>query len=348
VTTVCRFFGISAMVANALAGFGSKQAFRRVQMHRKAGTSLFLAILFVVALAVFLFPVGNATDQSRAVSALTRSSSVVMVGNSVIDHSSKCDANSLSIATLVSQQLATPVTDLSSSGQLFDESLAYAGIALRNRRVSTIIMPLSFFSFMDDGAPSLQRAVFFNLLSASPTGFSVSPSFSGLLGHDLTVHAPFRYAGRDYPGYEGIKTQYFQRERSAMSCPEDDGKDRGFLRAYYNRVYASLPVLAKNMDAVEGFSKAARARGVQAWVVLLPIDYDLISELSPADAARIRRNVAKLISDLGSRGVNIMNATDVVPNDEFADRWCACGHMQYSGRLKTAEVIAKAISEQRR
>jgi hypothetical protein len=317
-------------------------------MSGKAGPSLFLAILLVAALVVFLFPIGNATDQSRAINALTRSSPVVMVGNSVIDHSSKCDANSLSIAALLSQQLASPVSDLSSSGQIFDESIAYAGIALRNRHASTIIVPLSFFSFMDDGALSLQRTAFFNLLSAAPAGLSISLSRSGLLGRDLTVHAPFRYANRDYPGYEGIKTQYFQRERNAMSCPEDDGKDRDFLRAYYNRVYASLPVRAENAEAVANFSSAARARDVQAWIVLLPIDYDLVARMNSGDADRVRRNVAELISDLKRRGVNIVDATDIASNDEFADRWCACGHMQYSGRLKTAQAIAKAISEQRR
>lgn len=302
----------------------------------------FLAIAIISSCLVFLFPIGNAADISRATQAFDATAPTVMIGNSVIDATSKCELNSHSVARILQDSLGKPVADLSGTGQLLDESLAYAGAALRNSRVKTIIMPLSVFSFTDDWTPTVQREIFLSLIS--PVAKREFPRGKlSLLGRDPTVHEPFVYNGTAYPDYNGIKVRYFQPERDAMTCPENDGPNRAFLEAYYNHIYAALPILRRNIAAVADFVSFARARKVDVQVVILPVDYDLMRTLDPKSALEAMNNVTSIRSGLARFGISMVDLSRAATGGDFIDRWCACGHMQYSGRVKVAHAIAEAL-----
>ncbi len=316
-------------------------------MFQKLSALSFFLLLLGVALVAVFFPVGNGIDLSKTIAALSTHDGVVMLGNSAIDHSSKCDADSRSLAALTGAAIGKPVADFSNSAQLLDETLSYAGILLRNRNVHTIVLPLAYFSFTDDWHPSFQRAAFLNFMSATPGRFSATGDLlaSGIVGTDLTVHRSFTYAGRDYPDYDGIKVRYFQPAKDVMGCPETDGVDRRFLEAYYSHVYADTPVLEKNIWAVSEFAHAAARQGRAVKVVLLPVDLELIASLSPGAATRTRRGIEKLVAALRSQGVDVLDLSPSLPNIAFADRWCACGHMQQDGRIRVAGAIAQFMAD---
>jgi hypothetical protein len=315
-------------------------------MRSKPGSFLFLVCVLVIALVVFLFPLGSITDISQSIRAMRATNTIVMVGNSVIDHSSKCDPDARTIAQLTAADTDKSVADISNSAQLLDESLSYAGVALRNSNVETIILPVAYYSLMDRWMPSIQRGSYLNLVSLNPTKFDLMGNLlsSGIAGQDLSTHVPFVYRGHSYPDYNGIKTSYFQRERDTMSCPEDDGKDRTFLAAYYHHVYVDPPVLDRNIRAVESFVREAEKMGVRVEVVLLPIDYELMEALIPSEVPTVQHNVGRVVSVLSNLGVQVLDLTGIVPNAEFADRWCACGHLQINGRKRVAAALAADIA----
>jgi hypothetical protein len=65
---------------------------------------------------------------------------IATVGNSVVQHVSKCDQDKRTITEITSNALAQPILDLSYGGQTFLETINYAAIALKSPQFQTVII----------------------------------------------------------------------------------------------------------------------------------------------------------------------------------------------------------------
>lgn len=317
-------------------------------MRSDAGISAlrFLVVAAVAAVVVYLCPFGNKTDFSLGGRAMTTPAAVVIVGNSVVDHVSQCDTVASSIPSLVGELAGVRVADLSASGQLLKESIVYAGIALRNRSVKTVVMLVAYYSLADEWEPTMQRAAFLDVWSGiSP--FALDEVFErsgGFNGEALRFHAAFVYRGKKYPDYSELKAAYFERELAAETCPEGNGIDSGFVAAYYHHSYLGAPISERNVLAIGRLAAAARRDGKQVVVVMMPIDYQLMGTFDPAMVGPIKSGVHSAVADIAGLGVGVVNLSQLLPNQSFSDRWCACGHLVQSGReTVTRAIVAQAL-----
>src|ERR1700722_36539 len=77
----------------------------------------FTCLTVLVAATVFLFPISSRRDLDLFWTASRSSADVAILGNSVVDHSSKCDAAKDTIPALVATSMAARTVDLSNPGQ---------------------------------------------------------------------------------------------------------------------------------------------------------------------------------------------------------------------------------------
>lgn len=317
------------------------------QAPRSISARRFLLIAAAAAVVVYLCPFGNKTDLALGERAMTTADAVVIVGNSVVDHVSQCDAVASPIPSLVGELAGARVADLSASGQLLEESIAYAGIALRNRSVKTVVMLVAYYSLADEWEPTMQRAAFLDVWSGiSP--FALDEVFErsgGFNGEELRFHDAFVYRGERYPDYSELKAAYFERELAAETCPEGNGVDSGFIDAYYHHAYLGAPINEQNVLAIGRLAARAGRDGKQVVVVLMPIDYQLMGTLDPAMVGAIESRVHSAVADIARLGVRVVDLSQLLPNQSFADRWCACGHLLQSGReTVTKAIVARALA----
>jgi hypothetical protein len=305
----------------------------------------FICCMALAAVVGYFCPFGNKTDLTVGLRAIRTDASIAVVGNSVVDHSSKCDRVSASIPELLSVYSGMRVVDLSSSGQLLEESSAYAGIVLRNSGVTTIVVLLSYASLADNWAPSLQRASFLDVLSVGkpfPLD-AVVRGAGGIRGRVLRAHEAFEYNGTKYPDYEGIKARYLETERAAMPCPENNGINRSFIEAYYYHLYHQAAPDDHNLAALVNLSTEARDHGKRVLIAIMPIDYELIDSLDLNKSLQLRQRVWQVVKTLRESGLEVIDSSATLPNDRFADRWCACGHLLLAGRSSVAQMLAPLL-----
>jgi hypothetical protein len=304
------------------------------------------ALFSLAALCAFLVP----TTELRTFAKTLRSrADVAMVGNSVMSHASKCDARSEGIAALLAERRGRDVLDLSIPGQLPEEELNLAALALRNPGVRQIVVPMSLADLGDWDTLSLQALLFWRSVNPALPG----PSLWGRVGPYLLTGPPiasregFNWEGMKaevgHPGYDAIK-EHFTLEKQKMGCPENDGFDADFNRAYYENQYVQLPIRRENLDVMGAFASQARARGVRVIWPFLPINLELMQRLQPSAAAAARARVKQLIAALATRDIRVLDLSELVPNDEFADRWCACGHLLLAGRQRVANAEHAALA----
>src|SRR6201999_2010011 len=77
--------------------------------------------------------------------------------------------------------------------------------------------------------------------------------------------------------------------------------------------------------------------------VVMPVNVGLLGEFDPALGADVVGQAAALTAELESHGATVRNLVRSVEVGSFADRWCACGHMQAPGRLTVAHAIAETL-----
>ena len=313
---------------------------------RELRTGLFLSVSVAVAVAVFFAPFGNWRDAKIVSMAWTTAPPVVIGGNSVLKHISACDSDQRHIADFMSADLGVGVTDLSYGGQTLIEQVAYLGAALRNPHVRVVIAAAALSDFMPGPLPSLRRRLLFGL--TSPVAGLVSPAGAGsvteaIMGRDLPVN--FDYAGEHFPSYEYIKQKYFLVEQTNERCPEADGTNMRFVAAIYYGVLVAPELDPGAVTLVAALSRAATAHGKEFMVVIQPLDSQLVARLDPGWIDPIERKRQKLIQSLQAAGVHALDLTEKIPNGMFADRWCACGHLQQEGRSETARWIVHSIGD---
>lgn len=306
----------------------------------------FLIILALVAAFALCVPL-DAKITPLLAKVLASSATVSIAGNSVLSHVSKCDQDSRSLPRMLADDIRRPVLDLSFPGQSIEEEATLAMASLRNRKIRTVVFPISLFELVDwDTEPVriyvLSRLIGPKLHAAGLTERAASAGrFSGESHH---TEAAFDYNGQHYPDYAHVKAAYFDQEKALMPCPENDGTDVKFITALYHHDYVEYPILRDDMGLISSLGKEAIRLRKSLRFVILPIDYELLEKLDDPSATLLRARVAELTAALGADGLEVIDLSASVPNGAFADRWCACGHLLAPGRAEVARRIAQHLS----
>lgn len=278
--------------------------------------------------------------------ALTSRQKVAIVGNSVIRTPSKCDHDTRGISSLMEEPLGAEVLDLSVGGQTLEQSIQLAGLALQNSDVRMVVLPLVLTSRLAGDGFDLQTWLFYRLADRDVASANLAQRIADrrfFAGEPPVNGAAFEFGGVGYPDYEGVKAQYFAKEHASMPCPENEGSDRRFVKAYYHFVYRAPGIRDYLMKGLEDLQKKATERRKRILFVLMPVNYDLLEELHPDLAAEMRRETIWVSKRLSTAGAEQLDLSSTVRSADFADAWCACGHMQQHARTETARSISSAL-----
>ena len=305
-------------------------------------------LLGVFALGV-LAPVPDGTNLAAVARLLTvRRAVLPMVGNSVLAHASPCDGDPRTLTDLTAQDAGLQKLDLGHAGENLEEGVNLATLALRQPRAKSVVMFLSSFQMSQDAWPTLQTQMF--RLATSPPRYAMN-DLGGrfreglfLSGRDIDTPA-FTYKGIRYPDYDHLKLQYLQYEKAKQGCPETLGSNLAFVEAYYWFNYISYRPFDPNFDDIRRLAGYARMHGHRLLVVLLPVDLDDVRRLNPLLSDQIARRTRQIADRLRANGVRLLDLSDAVAGDGFADRWCACGHLDDAGRGLVAARTAAALTQ---
>ncbi len=305
----------------------------------------FVVILGVMAGLVLCTPFDPKLTP-LVIRAFSTSAPVSIVGNSVMSHTSRCDSDLRTLPQMLAADIGHPVLDLSFPGQSFDETVNLAAIALRNPRSTAVVVPLSLFELIEWDDLSWRAYMMFRLINPSIAARSLRARLLGPeeIATSRPIDAAYSYGGTDYPDYGLLKTIYLTPENAAMSCPENDGVNRKFIAANYHHQYFEYPVAAGSLALLDSLGKEAKRRERSVLVVLMPIDQEMITRLDVAGSADLQQKIARTVDDLTSRGLHVLDLSASVGNADFADRWCACGHLLEGGRLAVAARIGEVLT----
>jgi hypothetical protein len=304
----------------------------------------FVLLIFGVALLVFFMPFGNWRDFKMLAMIATSSAPTYIGGNSVLKHMSLCDSDRRYISAMTSEASASPLLDISYGGQSLREQIAYLGFAVRNPKSQTLIASASIVDFDPAPEASLRRRWLLDIIN--PAGeFSAKGGAGSLaqfiLGKDLPLD--FEYLGERYPSYDYVKRKYFSVERDNAKCPEGNGVNGGFVEAIYFGTYAKNFTDTAAVRLVADLAKIAKSRSRRFLLVLQPIDFELIEGMHVDWVKAIREKRDRVKVALATAGVEVVDLTELLSNDDFADRWCACGHLQDRGRRSVAKKISEHL-----
>lgn len=310
---------------------------------RRRWLVLLLAASFAV---VFLFPVPRQRVGTVAFAAMTvRHADVAVVGNSVVTHVSKCDADRRDIPEMLEHALASEVVDLSYGGEPLAESINYAAIALQQARITTVVLYLGQGSLANPDPNDWQTTAFFGLVAGPLRVNDLRARLSrgtGIAPGAATARLPFRYKGIDYPSYDRIQMTWFADEKARQGCPETLGHDRRFIEAnFWTNLVRPEPFWPLLQD-IGDLQRQAGARGKRLVVILLPNDRAGLRTLHAGLAAEVDARRAEIIRRAAASGVEVHEIGPFSP-DQFADRWCACGHLSQSGRLAIAAATRDVL-----
>ena len=309
------------------------------RMPKTIGPWAFVGLVLATGLAAFFCPFGSWRDAKIMTLASSKSSAIYMAGTSVLKHISACDSDQRHVTDMLSQQLGEPVKDLSFGGQTLVEEAAYVGTAMHNPKARILIASVSLTDLTPTSEPALRRRLLFAM--ASPPSRVRYGSFvlsDLVLGRDLPMS--FDYDGERFSSYDYIKQKYLAVERDQSTCPEGAGHDMRFVKAIYYGNYVARPLEGAAVDLMARTTMDAHSRGMTFLLVIMPIDLELVTRLDAGLATAIRRQRDGMLATLRARGVDVIDLSEQVPDSGFADRWCACGHLQAPGRQVVADRIA--------
>jgi hypothetical protein len=305
-------------------------------------------VLFILVIAALTF--GAPVPQPKVLLSSERAffgrSSLAISGSSLVNATSNCDRDSRNLAVMLGHNYGAPALDLSYGMQTLNESVNFAAMAIRNPHVQQIVVALPLTSFGGWDENDLHEYLFFRAVNpALPAETLVERMRAGAFqgGHIDPVLREFQYRGTRYPDYNGLKALYFARAKAAMGCPESDGGNVAFLEAYYDHQYVGLKLREENFGLIASLSQSARRSGKEVYVVMMPLDYELMKRLNPSIVDGARSQVAYVTGRLRLLDVDVVDISDTLSNSDFADRWCGCGHLQETGRSKVAAMIADAL-----
>ncbi len=308
--------------------------------------SAYILIAVLVAGVVFLFPISRRRDLKLFWKVTKNQAPLVVTGNSAAVTASPCDSSARNIPDLLSDSIHRGNLDLAYPGQTLTESASLAALSMRTRAPKDVVALLSYFEFEEWDNLDLQQYLLTRL--ASP-GLAAEPWLGRLLsgcavsGEPHRRYQPFSYGGQDYPAYDRLAATTFEAERSAMPCPENDGSNRAFLEAHYYQQYVHFPPNPRNVELLGSLQRIASKAGKRLWIVLMPIDYEQLGRMQPDVTGLVRQRADEVIAALRGQGLAVIDLSGLVENSDFADRWCACGHLQLAGRKTVAAALGDRL-----
>jgi len=309
-----------------------------------------VTLLALAFCAVFFAPIPNAGVRKLEARWWRSDARVFVTGNSVVDHASRCDGDKRTIPEMLSGVTGLPVANLSAGGQRMDESVGLAAQLLHRHSTDAVVFLVSLFAFHDRHAFDLRTQLFFRLAAGPLHSTSLVERFAAGTWDGPAIQpemGPYRYKDKDYPDYNQVKTEYLSREQRLMGCPEQLGVDRAFVEANYWNDYLRAPLVPANVDDVAALGGIADENQKRLVVVLMPIDLEDVRTLSPEISTQIREHAVSVADALRAKGVPLLDLSEALPADRFADRWCACGHLLQEARLDVATRVAAALAAPR-
>ncbi len=300
---------------------------------RRRWLVLLMAASFCV---VFLFPVPRQRVGEVTLAALgAGDAELAVVGNSVVTHVSKCDVDRRGIPAILQDTLESKVVDLSYGGEPLAESISYASIALQQAGISTVVLYLGQGSLANPDPNDVQTTAFLRLVAGPRRVNDLWARFSrgtGILPGPATARLPFQYKGIDYPAYDQIQMTWFADEKARQGCPETLGQDLRFIEANFWTNLVRPEPFWPLLEDIGDLQRQAAARGKRLVVIFLPNDMAGLRELDAGLAAEVDARRAEIVRRAAALGV-VMTEIGPFGPEQFADRWCACGHLSESGRL---------------
>jgi len=317
--------------------------------HRKKSFFFKMMIVFILScLAAVLIPNDRVSLRSAILGLIPSDADALIVfGNSVIDAKSNCDENPSSIANMIEIRLGRRVIDMSQAGQALDVALGNVGLLTAAGHRRDIVVPISLFHFNTSNSYPVWTALLFQLaaggleVNSFRARFQAGAYVSGIVP---LSQKPFVYKGQSYPDYSKISATYFVKEKYRLTCPSKIGIDKTFIEANYWKAYL-LPLVQKKYfkDLAKIQSLVAR-RGSRVTYVLLPIDIEDVESLNADLASALRERLAMVRYELDVAKVAYLDLTESLPAAEFADRFCACGHLDQNGRGLVADRISATLA----
>lgn len=286
---------------------------------------LITPILFLLVIFTYSF---EFSDYEALAKGMNGSGKTWFFGNSVLKHSSKCDSDHRSIPQMFADSTQESVVDMSRGGMRIGRMLDIAEILLAfGIKPKTMYFQISLDGdFIKQGNEQSGIVSFFNsnfspikkMLNLAPV--AESPNIKRV-----------EYKGRYYGDYQEFSKNNFVLEKQKMSCPEIIGHDKDFIAFMYWRNFLDKSLNSLGREDFRNRIDKLQKKGVRVIFWLTPVNFGDINELHGSigfnEVMAYKNKIRNLMGDFNALDVS-MN----VPPNFFADRWCACGHLNSEGR----------------
>jgi hypothetical protein len=147
------------------------------------------------------------------------------------------------------------------------------------------------------------------------------------------------YEGVVYGNYGQFSKQYFTHEKQRMTCPETIGTHQPFIKFMYWRNFMDKKNTAHIHPAFLKRLKRIQAYQVPLIIWITPINTQDLALLHGKESV-IALDQYKQAVIAALKGFKVLDLSDQLPAAAFADRWCACGHLNELGRAYVANKLA--------
>ena len=303
----------------------------------------FLAIMLAIALVLFLLPWPTSQQGGRMMRIVRGDQQIALVGPSTVYYVSPCDGDRRPLSTMIADETGRPVSDRSAGGQEAIDSIDLAAATVHGRAITDVILPLAWSQSDDLTVPDWRRLAAYRLFTPGFPALAASDRaglWAGLAGARRPMSRPYRFAGRDWPGYDQLSATQFAREKTLTRCPEALTHDPAFTRGYYWWTHVAKrpnPMLAPLIGTLNRF---LASHGRRLHVVLLPINGEVLERFQAGWGRAATAGQHQLAANLRAAGVPVLDLTDGWSAGEFGSPWCACAHFNASGRTRIAHAVA--------
>jgi hypothetical protein len=291
---------------------------------------------------------------------ISNNKKIVIFGNSVNKHYSKCDNDKSGIGEMLERYSDMSVLDVSKGGLSLAEFKDMNKVVLTYSKPDFIVIPVepnSDFKMSEFSNEIALKGIFYSVVSfkgidnypvwsvpmrkwITDTIWPVeSNSNSGDMKGNITL-----FKRNYYPkSSEKLMKKFFVDEKDSMVCPEGNGKDLNFIEYNYWKIYFENGYV-DNLDRLISMVSDIRTTKSVPIVCIYPVDIELIKDISDPEVYElIYLNVKKIKSILRDNRIDYLDLSHSLDNSRFTDRWCACGHLNQNGRSFVAYAIAEKI-----
>jgi hypothetical protein len=307
----------------------------------------YAAVVLVIGAFSLVAPIPSGTVRQASLTAVRSSSSIAILGPSVVRHTSACDRDHRNLAEMLAASSDRSVNDLSYPGQPLTEAVHLAALEATYGRSTDVVLTVAYDGL--SGWPTIpyRDTIFFRLVNPSfalPIDVRMPGAWEGFLDRPRPAELGFEYEGTIYPDQSGIHAKWFEAEKALATCPETITHDWRYLKAYTWLIWVRPQPTPTLVPMLADLDAHLRAKSKKLHVVMLPVNYQVLASFDPNWATVIRERQAREIRKLRRRGVSVLNLSDLVSSDAFSTVWCACTHLNEIGRRKVAEAISQSLS----